>query len=196
MHDACPASDEPSPGRPASRNALRRHCAEVDPRARFGVKEIDRRSPARTLRSALRQPMQPAERVGNPAPVGRRLGRSSLHICHHHQAVGEQPLIHGRDRHGHHQALAVEMLEEFGLPGEISIAPGAETADRQLAADAQAPYVVGNPATERRDAGGVLTPSRKRVPSHRRDPRSIGLPSSLSDFHVNQRGRARVATSR
>ena len=116
-------SDEPRPRCSASSNALRRHRAEVDLRPGLGVQEVGRRSPARALRPALRQPMQLAERVGHATPVGLRLGRSALHVGHHHQTVGEQPAVRRRDRHRHGQTFTVEVLQELGLPREISVAP-------------------------------------------------------------------------
>jgi hypothetical protein len=64
--------------------------------------------------------MQLAERLGYPTPVCLRLGRSALHVGHHHQTVGEQPAVRGRDRHRHGQTRTVEVLEQLGLPREIS----------------------------------------------------------------------------
>ena len=77
--------------------------------------------------------MQLAERVGHATPVGLRLGRSALHVGHHHQTVGEQPAVRRRDRHRHGQPFTVEVLEELGLPREIGVAPGTETTDREAA---------------------------------------------------------------
>ena len=130
VDDACLTSDEPRPRCSASSNALRRHRAEVDLRPGLGVQEVGRRSPAWALRPALRQPMQPAERVGHATPVGLRLGRSALHVCHHHQTVREQPAVRRRDRHRHGQTFTVEVLEELGLPrGSASLlAPRRPTA--------------------------------------------------------------------
>ena len=50
------------------------------------------------------------------------------------------------------------MLEELGLPREISVAPGTETTDREVPVDAHAPHVVGDSASERFDASDVVTP--------------------------------------
>ena len=109
--------------------------------------------------------MQPAERVGHATPVGLRLGRSALHVGHHHQTVGEQPAVRRRDRHRHGQTFTVEVLEELGLPREVSVAPGAETTDREVPVDAHAPHVVGDSANERFDASDVFTPLPERLPS-------------------------------
>ena len=166
VDDAGLTSDEPRPRCSASSNALRRHRAEVDLRPGLGVQEVGRRSPARTLRPALRQPMQLAERVGHATPVGLRLGRSALHVGHHHQTVGEQPAVRRRDRHRHGQTFTVEVLEELGLPREISVAPGTETTDREVPVDAHAPHVVGDSASERFDASDVVTPLPECLPSH------------------------------
>ena len=166
VDDAGLTSDEPRPRCSASSNALRRHRAEVDLRPGLGVQEVGRRSPARALRPALRQPMQLAERVGHATPVGLRLGRSALDVGHHHQTVGEQPAVRRRDRHRHGQTFTVEVLEELGLPREISVAPGTETTDREVPVDAHAPHVVGHSASERFDASDVVTPLLECLPSH------------------------------
>jgi hypothetical protein len=71
MDDAGLTSDEPRPRGSASSNGLRRHCAEVDLRPGLGVQEVGRRSPGRTLRPALRQPMQPAEQATCLHPTAR-----------------------------------------------------------------------------------------------------------------------------
>jgi len=97
-------------------------------------------------------------RVGHATPVGLRLGRSAIQVGHHHQTVGEQPTVRGRDRHRHGQTFTVEVLEELGLPREISVAPGPETTNREVAVDAHAPHVVGDSASERFDASCVFTP--------------------------------------
>src|SRR5438552_17240662 len=110
--------------------------------------------------------MQLAKRVGHATPVGLRLGRSALHVGHHHDTVGEQPAVRGRDRHRHGQTFTVEVLEELDLPREISVAPGAETTDRKVPVDAHAPHVVGDPASERFDASDVITPPLACLPSH------------------------------
>jgi hypothetical protein len=110
--------------------------------------------------------MQPAERVGHATPVGLRLGRSTLHVCHHHQAVREQPAVRRRDQHRHGQTFTVEVLEEPGLPREISVAPGTETSDREVPMDERAPHVVGDAANEWFDASYVFTPLSECLPSH------------------------------
>jgi hypothetical protein len=53
------------------------------------------------LGPAVREPMQLAEHIGDAPPVGFGLGRSALHVGHHHQAAVEVPAARGRDRHGH-----------------------------------------------------------------------------------------------
>src|SRR5215831_2134031 len=110
--------------------------------------------------------MELAERVRHATPVGLRLGRAALHVGHHHQTVGEQPAGRRRDRHRHGQTCMVEVLEECGLPREISVAPGTETTDRKVPVDAYAPHVVGDSASERCDANDVVTPLLECLPSH------------------------------
>ena len=109
--------------------------------------------------------MQPAERVGDAAPVGLRLGRSAFHVSHHHQTVREHPALHRRDRHRHAETFSVEVLEERGLPREIGVAPSTEASDREVPADAHAPHVVGAAAGERLDARCVFTPLPECLPS-------------------------------
>jgi hypothetical protein len=140
VDDACLTSHEPRPRCSASIDTLRRHRAEVDLRPDLGVQKVGRRSPAGALRPALRQPVQLAERFGHATPVGLRLGRSALDVGHHHHTVCEQPAVRGRNRHWHGQACTVEVLEELGLPREISVAPGTETTDGKLPVDAHAPH--------------------------------------------------------
>jgi len=53
-----------------------------------------------------------------------------------------------------------------GSPSEISVAPGTETTDCEVAVDAHAPPVVGDPAGKRFDASDVVTPLLKCIPSH------------------------------
>jgi hypothetical protein len=166
VDDAGLTSDEPRPRGSASSNALRRHCAEVDLRPGLGVQEVGRRSPARTLRQPRRQPMQPAEHVGHATPVGLRLGRSALHVCHHQQTVREQPAVCRRDRHRHGQTFTIEVLEERGLPPEISVAPRTETTDREVPSRAHALHVVGDPAVEWLGASYIFTPLPECLPSH------------------------------
>jgi hypothetical protein len=72
-------------------------------------------------------------------------------------------------------------LEELGLPGEISVAPGAETTDREVSVDAQAPHVVGDSTSERFDASDV-TPLPECLPPHW--PHLTGFRTSLSSAEV------------
>jgi hypothetical protein len=60
----------------------------------------------------------------------------------------------------------VEANEEPGLPREISVAPDTATSDRELPVDAHAPHVVGHAASERFNAGDVITPLLECLPSH------------------------------
>jgi hypothetical protein len=55
--------------------------------------------------------MQLAERVGYATPVGHRLGRSALHVFHHHQTVHEQAAVSRRYRHWNGHTFTVEVLE-------------------------------------------------------------------------------------
>ena len=57
------------------------------------------------------------------------------------------------DRHRHGQTFAVEVVEQLGLPREISVAPRAETTDGEVPVDANAPHVVGDSARERFERG-------------------------------------------
>ena len=68
-----------------------------------------------------------------------------------------------RDRHRHGQTFTVEVLEELGLPREISVAPGTETTDREVPVDAHAPHVVGDSASF---LGGPHSPSVPGEPGH------------------------------
>jgi hypothetical protein len=52
--------------------------------------------------------------------------------------------------------LAVEVLEEIGLPRQISVAPRTEATDREVTVDAHAPHIVGDAAGERFDANDVI----------------------------------------
>jgi Ser/Thr protein kinase RdoA (MazF antagonist) len=54
-------------------------------------------------------------------------------------------------------SFSVEVLEQTGLPGEIGIAPCAETTDREAPVDAHAPDVVGDSASKRFDTSDGLT---------------------------------------
>jgi hypothetical protein len=56
------------------------------------------------------------------------------------------------------------MLEELGLPREISIAPRTEATDSKLAIDAHAPNVIGDAACERLDTRDVVTPMPQCIP--------------------------------
>ena len=190
VDDACLTSDEPRPRCSASSNALRRHRAEVDLRPGLGVQEVGRRAPTWALRPALRQQMQPAERVGHATPVGFRLGRFALHVCHHHQTVYEQPAVRRRDRHRHGQTFTVEVLEELGLPREISVAPGTETTDCEVPVDAHAPHVVGDSANEWFDASYVFTPLPECLPSHGRHFR--GVPDIARANRTSRIGATRI----
>ena len=58
------------------------------------------------------------------------------------------------------------MLEELGLPREISVAPGTQTTDREPPVDAEAPHVVGDATGERLEASDVLAPPLERLPPH------------------------------
>src|SRR5262249_49308297 len=80
--------------------------------------------------------------------------------------VGEQPAVRRRDRHRRGQACTVEVLDELGLPREISVAPGTETTDREVPVDTHAPYVIGDSASERFDASDVFTPTPECLPAH------------------------------
>ena len=112
--------------------------------------------------------MQLAQCVGDATPVGFSLGRSALHVGHHHQTVGEVPAVRGRDRHRHRHPFTVEVSQQVGLPREISVAALAETTDRKLPVDAHAPHLVdANSAGERFAANNVVTPLLERLPSHR-----------------------------
>jgi hypothetical protein len=70
----------------------------------------------------------------------------------------------GSDRHG--QTFTVQMLEELGHPREISVAPATETTDREVPVDVDAPYVVGDSASEWFDASCIFTPVPECFPSH------------------------------
>jgi hypothetical protein len=70
-----------------------------------------------------------AECAGDATPIGFGLGRSALHVGHHHQTVDKVPAVPGRDRHRHRHSFTVEMSHQVGLPYEISVAALAETTD-------------------------------------------------------------------
>ena len=103
--------------------------------------------------------MQLAECVGDATPVGFGLGRSALHVGHHNQTVGEVPAVCGRDRLWHRHPFSVEVSQQAGLPGEVSVAALAETSDREAPVDTHAPHAVdASSARERFDANDVVTP--------------------------------------
>ena len=79
--------------------------------------------------------------VGDASPVGFGLGRSALHVGHHHQTAGEVPAVRGRDRHRHRHPFTAKVPQQAGLPREISVTALAETADREVPADAHAPHL-------------------------------------------------------
>jgi hypothetical protein len=56
-------------------------------------------------------------------------------------------------------------MEELGLPREISVAPGTDTADRKVPLNANAPHVVVA-ASEQIDACDVVAPLLEYLPSH------------------------------
>jgi hypothetical protein len=58
------------------------------------------------------------------------------------------------------------VLEEPGLPRQISVTPGAETTDREAPVDSHTPHVVGDSASERFDTSDVVTPPPERLPPH------------------------------
>ena len=127
--------------------------------------------------SPARQPMQLAERVRHATPVSFRLGRSTLHIGHHHQTLGEVPAVRCGDRHRHDQTFAVEVSEERGLPRQINVASPAKTSHRELPVGAHAPDLVdADSASERFDASDVVTPPLECLPSHH--PHLRGLRTS------------------
>ena len=174
----------------ASNDTLRRHRAEVDLRPGLGVQKVGRRSPARALGPAVREPMQLAECVGDATPVGFGLGRSALHVGHHHQTVGEVPAVRGRDRHRHRHPFMVEVSQQVGLPREISVAPGTETTDREVPVDAHAPHVVGDSASEWFDASHVFAPLPECLPSHWRHFR--GVPEIARANRTSRIGATRI----
>jgi hypothetical protein len=168
VDDARRATAESRPCCPASDDALWRHRAEVDFRPRLGVQEIGRRSPARSLGPAAREPVKLAERIGDATPVGFAPGRSPLHVGHHHQTVSEVPSVRGRDLHRHCHSFTVEVSQQVGLPREIGVAATAETTDRKLPVDAHALHLIdSNSASERFDSSDVVTPLLECLPSHR-----------------------------
>jgi hypothetical protein len=110
--------------------------------------------------------MQLPERVSHATPVGYRLGRSALYVFHYYQTVREQPAASRRDRHWNGHTFKTEVLEQLGFPSEINVGSGAETTDGDLPMDANAPNVVGNPASKWFDTSGVFTPLPEGFPSH------------------------------
>jgi hypothetical protein len=79
-------------------------------------------------------------------------------VCHHHQAVREEPAVRRRYRHWHGKTFTVEVLEELGFPREVGVAPATEATDGKSPVDAHAPNVVGNSASERLDASCIFAP--------------------------------------
>src|SRR4051794_10809572 len=130
--------------------------------------------------------MQLAQHIGHATPIGLRLGRSALHVCHHHETVREQAAVRRRDRPWHGQTLTVEVLEELGLPREISVAPGTETTDREVPMDLHAPHVVGNSARKPLDASYVFAPLPECLPSYCRHLRPTRLVASYSGWLVDR----------
>ena len=102
--------------------------------------------------------MQFAKRVGHATPVCLRLGRSALHVFHHHQTVHEEPAVSRRDRHWNAHACTFEVLDQLGFPFEVGVGPAAEATDRDLPVNANAPHVVGNSTRESFDANRVFAP--------------------------------------
>jgi hypothetical protein len=63
--------------------------------------------------------------------------------------------------------FSVEVSQQVGLPGEISVAAPAETTDRAVPVDAHAPHLVdADAASERFAANDVVTPLPECLPSH------------------------------
>ena len=85
------------------------------------------------------------------------------------RAKGLRPSFSYADvlREAHDQAFTVEILEQFGLPGEIGIASGSETSDGTLAVDAYAPHMVGGTTRQTFDARDLIAPEGQSRPSHR-----------------------------
>src|SRR5262249_29686244 len=79
--------------------------------------------------------------------------------------------------------FTVEVLQELGLPRQISITPGTETTDREVPVDAHAPHVVGDSTSKRFDASGVFTPLPECLPSH------WPHPTGGSDLHCSRQFR-------
>lgn len=96
------------------------------------------------------------------APVGRRLRRSAFHELHHHR----QPAILGGYRHWYCHAFTIEVLQQFGLPGEIGVASGSEATNSQSSVDAHGTCVIGHTIREFLYAGDVATPLVQCFPSH------------------------------
>jgi hypothetical protein len=90
MDDARRATGKSRPRCSASNDTLRRHRAKVDPCPLLGAQKVDRRSPARALGPAGREPMQLAQGAGDATPVGFGLGRSARSRCRN------RPVSHAR----------------------------------------------------------------------------------------------------
>jgi hypothetical protein len=110
--------------------------------------------------------MQPAECLGDPAPVGIRLGRLTLQIGHHDQTVDEVPAVRGRDRDRDRHPFAVEVSQQLDLPRQIGVAAPTEPSNRELPADAHAPHLVGDTGLVPLDTSHVVTPPIERLPTH------------------------------
>jgi hypothetical protein len=75
--------------------------------------------------------------------------------------------VRRRDWHWHGQTLAVEVLQELGLPREISVTPATEATDREMPVDAHAPHLIdANSASERFNTRNAVAPLLECIPSH------------------------------
>src|SRR5690349_12075353 len=95
--------------------------------------------------------MELAKRVRDTVPVRCDAWRTALQVAHHREPVREEAAIGRRDRDGHRQAVAVEMLKEVRFPRLIGVAADAYTSearDGEFAVDADTPHVVGAAAGE------------------------------------------------
>jgi hypothetical protein len=59
----------------------------------------------------------------------------------------------------------VKILEELGLPREISVTPGTEASNCKLPIDAYTPHVVGDSSREPLDASDIVTPMLESLPT-------------------------------
>jgi hypothetical protein len=62
--------------------------------------------------------------------------------------------------------MTVEVLKKFSLPCQISIIPFAETCDREVSLNSDAPNVIGDSASERLDANYIVTPLPESLPAY------------------------------